>query len=232
MDRSKKRIMLDYKEILNDPVENIYYIHDEHNIYKGYGLIIGPTDTPYENGFYFYEFLFPENYPFSPPKVKMINYDGKTRFNPNMYINGHICLSILNTWEGEKWSSCQSIKSILNTLMITLNDTPLLNEPGITIQHQDFNSYNKIIEYKNIEINILKYLEKSQLPYAFHLFYPILVEKFKNNYETIINKCKQNEINKGIITINIYNNMSANIDYSNLIIKLNNIYNNLKIDLK
>ena len=61
-----------------------------------------------------------------------------TRFNPNFYRNGKVCLSILNTWEGEKWSSCQSIRSILITLQMTMNETPLLNEPGIhEISHKN-----------------------------------------------------------------------------------------------
>jgi ubiquitin-protein ligase len=230
--RATKRIILDYKELINDPVENIYYHHDENNIYKGYALIIGPNDTPYENGYYLFEFTFPENYPFSPPKVKFHTYDGQTRFNPNLYINGYVCLSILNTWEGEKWSACQSIKSILNTLMITLNETPLLNEPGITTHHKDFNNYNQIIEYKNLEIGILKYLEKSNLPYNFHVFYPCIVDNYMKNYENIILKCSNNEKNNGAYYINIYNNMSANVDYTNLNKKFNNIYNILKIDLK
>jgi hypothetical protein len=139
-------------------------------------------------------------------------------------------LSILNTWEGEKWSACQSIKSILNTLSITLNETPLLNEPGITTHHKDFSIYNQIIEYKNIEISILKYLDKSNIPYMFHPFYPILVQYFNKNFTSIINKVKDKPNIQ--YYINIYNNMSANADYSSLYSKLTILYNNLKIDLK
>ena len=46
MNRSVKRIMLDCKEIMNEPIENIYYRHDEDNLYKGYAFIIGPKDRP------------------------------------------------------------------------------------------------------------------------------------------------------------------------------------------
>jgi ubiquitin-protein ligase len=56
MNRSLKRIVLDYKDLLDDPIENIFYYAEEDNMYKGYALIIGPKDTPYENGFYFFEF--------------------------------------------------------------------------------------------------------------------------------------------------------------------------------
>jgi len=211
--KSVKRIMIDYKEIVNDPIENIYYRHDEDNVYKGYALIIGPKDTPYENGFYFFEFTFPETYPFNPPKVKFHTYDGFTRFNPNLYINGNVCLSILNTWEGEKWSSCQSIRSILLTLSTVLNESPLLNEPGITIHHKDFDDYNELLIYKNVEISMLKYLEKSNLNYNFREFYPIMVKHFITNYKMIKEKIQR--VSKHI-EMSIYSNIYCQLDYPQL----------------
>jgi ubiquitin-conjugating enzyme E2 Z len=223
--KSIRRIMLDCKEIMNDRIDNIYYHHDEENLYKGYALIIGPKDTPYENGFYFFEFTFPETYPFNPPKLKFHTYDGFTRFNPNLYINGNVCLSILNTWEGEKWSACQSIRSILLTLTTVLNDKPLLNEPGINIYHKDFDSYNELLEYKNVEISILKYLEKTNLNYNFHVFYKNMVDHFIKNYDSIIKKI-QKPIKR--IQLNIYSNNSYNLNYPQLIHLLEIVYNELK----
>ena len=106
MNICKKRIMKDIIDIEKNPIEHIFYQANEDNIEKGYAMIIGPQDTPYENGFYFFEFMFPNNYPFSPPKVFFRTTDNKTRFNPNFYVNGYVCLSLLNTWPGEQWSSC------------------------------------------------------------------------------------------------------------------------------
>ena len=226
MNRSVRRIMMDVKEIMNDKIDNINYQHDEDNLYKGYALIIGPKDTPYENGFYFFEFTFPESYPFNPPKVKFHTYDGFTRFNPNLYINGNVCLSILNTWEGEKWSSCQSIRSILLTLTTVLNDKPLLNEPGINIHHKDFDGYNDLLEYKNVEISILKYLEKTNLNYNFHIFYKSMIEHFIKNYESIIKKIQKPSKR---IQLSIYSNISYNLNYSQLIHLLEIVHNELKI---
>ena len=44
-----KRISRDIKNIMKNPLhENgIYYEHNMENIFKGYAMIIGPTDTPY-----------------------------------------------------------------------------------------------------------------------------------------------------------------------------------------
>ena len=33
----------------------------------------------------------------------------------------------------------------------------MLNEPGITVEHSDFFNYNKIIQYKNIDVAINNY---------------------------------------------------------------------------
>ena len=64
--------------------------------------------------------------------------DGATRFHPNLYRNGKVCLSILNTWKGEQWTSCQTIRSILLTLITLFHNKPLLNEPGFTEKSSDF----------------------------------------------------------------------------------------------
>ena len=156
-----RRIISDIKEIKKNPLtaHGIYYEHDDTDILKGRALIIGPADTPYADGFYFFTFQFPANYPHAPPKVEFCTGDGFTRFNPNLYRTGKVCLSILNTWKGEQWSGCQTISSVLLALCTVLNDEPLLNEPGITKTHRDYEGYNEIIKYKNIEVAIFGMLQ-------------------------------------------------------------------------
>ena len=94
-----------------------------------------------------FEFKFPANYPVSPPKLTYLTNDGSTRFHPNLYRNGKVCLSVLNTWRGEGWTSCQTIRSILLILVTLFHNKPLLNEPGIKESHHSFIPYNKIITY-------------------------------------------------------------------------------------
>ena len=152
-----KRIVDDVKNLIKEPLHDIgiFYQHDEDDMLNGHAMIIGPEDTCYEYGMYFFKFNFPHDYPFRPPKVEYLTNDGATRFHPNLYRDGKVCLSVLNTWKGEGWSSCQSISSILIILQSILNDTPLLHEPGITKMHPDFEKYNKIITFRNFEFSIL-----------------------------------------------------------------------------
>ena len=52
-----KRLAKDVREIMKNPLEEhgIHYIHNETHMLKGQALIIGPKDTPYENGYYFFD---------------------------------------------------------------------------------------------------------------------------------------------------------------------------------
>jgi ubiquitin-protein ligase len=215
-----KRLAKDVKYLLKNPLnyENIYYKHDENNILKGYALIIGHESTPYEFGFYFFQFDFPENYPFSPPIVTYLTNDGKMRYNPNLYINGKVCLSILNTWSGEGWTSCQSIYSVLLTLSTVLNTNPLLNEPGIRENNHNIYNYNLLLSYKNIEFAIFKQLEYLK----------------KNYTDNSINT----NINSSTSLIKKYNNVEINYFYTIklfediMIENINKNYNYIKNNLE
>lgn len=153
------RIVKDVKYITKNPINNIHYKHDTENITKGYALIIGNTDTPYSCGNYLFEFTFPDNYPFEPPKVRILTSDGKMRFHPNLYIGGKVCLSIINTWHGEGWTSCNNINSILLTISSIMDNNSLTFEPGISEIHHNVNKYDILVGYKNIEHSIIKQIE-------------------------------------------------------------------------
>jgi ubiquitin-protein ligase len=222
-----KRLVRDitdiYKQPLND--QGIYYQHDDTYMLKGYAMIIGPSDTPYENGMYLFEFNFPENYPQQPPVLKYMTQDGKTRFNPNLYVSGKVCLSVLNTWKGEGWTSCQTIRSILLTLITVLNDKPLLNEPGIREDHRDFKNYNTYITYKNFEIAINGMMTQSHLPNKFRMFFPFMKTHILKEKNNILNKMKiflEKNKNKQQVYIDFYN-MNMKMDIQSLIDKFENV---------
>ena len=181
-----KRLLNDVKTIITSPLTDhgIYYSHDEDDIMKGYALIIGPSETPYFGGYYFFELQFPQDYPHNPPTVLYNTNAENVRFNPNLYTTGKVCISLLNTWRGEQWTSCQTISTILLNLCTLLCNNPLLNEPGITIKHPDVPKYNKIIEYKNIDIAIIRMMK--QMPAQFEGFYPIMKEHFLKNKDILL----------------------------------------------
>jgi ubiquitin-conjugating enzyme E2 Z len=229
---SIKRLISDIRYINNNPLhsQGIYYKHDEEDMLVGYALLIGPEDTPYEHGFYLFQLDYPNNYPFSPPKLTYLTQDNvnNTRFNPNLYRNGKVCISLLNTWRGEQWTSCQTISSVLITLITIFNNSPLLNEPGITRNHFDFEKYNEIITYKNYESAIYDIIENDYNNLKVDIFYDEICEIFKNNKSQIKKKIKLLKTKfptKKFVETNIYN-MKIIIDYNYIYKKI------LKIKLK
>lgn len=227
-----KRLLKDVKSIMKEPLEseNIYYKHDENNMLKSYALIIGPKDTPYENGYYFFEFHFPMDYPYSPPKLIYKTNTEYIRFHPNFYKNGKVCISLLNTWPGDPWTSCQTIRSILITLSMLFDDKPLLHEPGITENHYDFQNYNEIIHYKNIEFAYFKIgyelIRSTLLVETAQYFTDTIKRHFKENYTYMLNKvetCQTNTPKAKRLTTTIYGMANIDINFSTLI-KLFNLY--------
>jgi len=226
------RLLKDVKQIIKNPLTDngIYYIHDDTDILKGYALIIGQSDTPYFGGNYFFEFTYPADYPHSPPKVKYWTNGNNIRFNPNLYVCGKVCVSLLNTWRGDQWTSCQTISTVLLTLCTLLCTNPLLNEPGVDIRHKDFKSYDEIIQYANLDIAVCDIVTKKPgvfMPF-FENFYPFIKENFNKNFDNFIEFAEKKNIEFKNQTINFktgFYGMNVNIDYNKVIEKLNETKN-------
>ena len=139
----------------------LFWIPDETELTHGWAVVCGPEDTPYYGGAFCFEVRFPDDYPFSPPSFNYLTNDGRTRFNPNLYKNGKVCLSLLNTWQGEQWSGVQSLSSILQCIQTAvLIPEPLRNEPGFASArtHAQFAPYRRMVFHSVLETAILGHL--------------------------------------------------------------------------
>jgi len=220
------RLLKDVRHIIKNPLTDngIYYVHDDADMLKGYAMIVGPEDTPYFGGYYFFSFDYPNDYPFRPPTVTFHTNSEGIRFNPNLYVSGKVCVSVLNTWHGDQWSSCQTISTVLLTLCTLLCKNPLLNEPGILISNEGVPKYNKIIEYSNIKIAVCDVINKKPSFYNpfFDYFYPYVIENFKKNKEklTAFVNSKIGTTDSNCSVVLTFYNMNVNIDYKYLREKL------------
>ncbi|KAI6202918.1 hypothetical protein M3Y94_00496400 [Aphelenchoides besseyi] len=99
-------------------------------------LITGPIDTPYSGGCFEFDVAFPENYPSTPMNMNLQTTGNRTvRFNPNLYEEGKVCLSILNTWSGrpeERWNAETSsfLQVLVSIQSLIFVNEPYFNEPG------------------------------------------------------------------------------------------------------
>lgn len=233
----KRIISKDVKELKKLKLEEqgIYVNFNEDDILKAKAIIIGPKNTPYENGILYFNIVFPNNYPYSPPKVMYYSYS-KIRIHPNLYVGipsnnfqGKVCLSIINTWTGPKWTTVMHIGSVLLSLISILDENPLRNEPGYENIKGKYNDiYNIIVEYDKYRHLILK--NGFDLG-EFEIFKDVIDEHITKNKEEILDKV--DELNKKYkkrkINTNIYGIKSIEIDYGELKNKLKDKFDNINI---
>ena len=169
VDKSSLRIVNDLSDFMNNKPDGIYLYINKKNFYKNYALIIGPKNTPYFGGFFLFEIVFPKNYPKKPPSVKFLTINNQVRFNPNLYENGKVCLSILGTWSGPKWRPVMNLKLVLLSIQSLLGEYPIQNEPGFVNTKPDNNlsiNYNSYIIYNTYKIAIIDILKKKFKKYT------------------------------------------------------------------
>ncbi|PKS12349.1 hypothetical protein jhhlp_001649 [Lomentospora prolificans] len=85
---ARTRLTREYKAISQNPPPYITAHPSESNILEWHYIITGPEDTPYHGGQYWGTLLFPPEYPFKPPAIRMHTPSG--RFQPST----RLCLSI------------------------------------------------------------------------------------------------------------------------------------------
>ena len=235
-DAIKRILNKDMKEIhkMNLSELGIHIDFNEENIMKAVAIIIGPKDTPYENGILYFLIEFPTNYPFSPPKIGYIS-SSRHRIHPNLYVGksqdnfvGKVCLSAINTWSGPKWTTVMHIGSVLLSIQSILCNNPLHNEPGFEKEVGQRNDYyNVIVEYDTYNHLIRK--NGFEIHPLFMSFKDIIEDHLKKEKDTILSKIdtlcsKYPKPSK--ITLNIYNIIML-IDYHRLKKEIIERYKNL-----
>tara|TARA_Y100000310_G_scaffold339980_1_gene434346 strand:- start:63 stop:980 length:918 start_codon:yes stop_codon:yes gene_type:complete len=189
-----KRILKEKIKYHKNPLdkEGIFINYDDNDIFKARVLILGPEDTPYAHGFYLFLFTFPENYPHSPPKCLFLTTKGQSRMNPNLYSNGHVCLSILNTWNGPGWTSCQTLASVCISIQgLVLHSKPIQNEPvfqnetGLRLE-----KYNRILVHENLRIGVLNMIMHP--PSGFQIFQEIMDNHFQKHFNDYVDVIHRN----------------------------------------
>lgn len=93
-----------------EPPPFIWAVPDEKNILTWNFLIRGPPDSPFAGGEYHGFLLFPSEYPFKPPGIKMLTPSG--RFQPDK----KICFSMSDFHPGT-WNPAWSVATILTGLL-------------------------------------------------------------------------------------------------------------------
>ena len=149
-----------FQENLPCNISSSYFIRADMNYPQFIKVLIaGSRGTPYEHGLFEFDIYLPNNYPNGVPKCNLMTTgDGKVRFNPNLYSDGKVCLSLLGTWSGssiEKWDPKNSsiVQLLLSLSSIVMNDRIIENEPGHGNQMNTIHGIEENEGYANIVRN-------------------------------------------------------------------------------
>jgi ubiquitin-protein ligase len=197
--QATKRLMKDIRNAQEELMkqQGIWYWMDESNMTKGYALLKGPEGTPYDGCLLMFSIQFPPDYPFSPPKVLFLTSDGKTRFHPNLYVEGKVCLSILGTFPGPSWSGTQSLNSVLLSILGLLDTNPLAHEPAYTngslldARHRD---YADFVEHQMVHC-MIESIRKFEQKAEGHLWAPF-EEEVREQLPALKERLKQKVLEK------------------------------------
>ncbi|KAF8622512.1 hypothetical protein AX15_006956 [Amanita polypyramis BW_CC] len=107
---AQRRLSKEYMAMQREPPPFVWAAPDEKNILTWNYIIRGPPDSPYAGGEYHGVLLFPSEYPFKPPGIKMLTPSG--RFQPDK----KICFSMSDFHPGS-WNPAWSVATILTGLL-------------------------------------------------------------------------------------------------------------------
>ena len=93
---------------------------------------------------------------------------GVAGINPNLYADGKVCLSLLDTWSGEQWKPGEStLYQVLVSLQaIVCCEQPWYNEPGrersygTNCNDRASKSYNRKLREHTVRLVMLGWLKK------------------------------------------------------------------------
>ncbi|PSR95416.1 Ubiquitin-conjugating enzyme like [Actinidia chinensis var. chinensis] len=136
----RKRLQSELMALMMSGDSGISAFPEEDNLFNWKGTISGSNDTVFEGTDYKLSLLFPNDYPFKPPKVKF----DTSCFHPNVDVYGNICLDILQ----DKWSSAYDVRTILLSIQSLLgepNTSSPLNTQAASLwgNHEE---YRKMVE--------------------------------------------------------------------------------------
>ncbi|XP_037579264.1 ubiquitin-conjugating enzyme E2 Z-like [Dermacentor silvarum] len=143
---------------------------DEEDITTIDAVVVGAAC---EGGFFHLLVKCTKEYPMSPPKVRFMTSDeGRVQFNPHIWPNSGICLSLLGTMDGPTWTPAYSLSSVAVSIQSMLDES-VGNVDGAlaALEHIILGFWNpgaaKATHYETLRVACLQYhrvLPRRQLP--------------------------------------------------------------------
>lgn len=161
------RIDDDLNDLYTHPLEDVFIVKDENHLNLVHALLVGPKDTPYDGGFFYFLFIYPETYPLRPPTVRFVTARKcRIRLHPQLGNRGQVHLPVLATEGQLRWSCEMSTKNVLIAITSLMMDaSPFFSEPayhkmrGTREGEADSQRYNALIRYEKLNVTVLQMLQ-------------------------------------------------------------------------
>ena len=115
------RLLKELKEIQDAGLTTVRDVTpDESNVKRWTGLLV-PQASPYNKGAFKMELVFPDEYPFKPPKITIVT----KIYHPNVDEKGQVCLPIVSA---DKWKPATKSIHVINALSVLI-DSPNHDHP-------------------------------------------------------------------------------------------------------
>ena len=159
-------------------------------------IITGPEDTPYDSGCFLFRMYCSSSYPTKNPLVNIYTTGGgRVRFNPNLYDDGTVCLSLLGTWKAQTSESWIPEKSTMLQIMISIQSLvmipdPYFNEPGYESKYGSEHGKLASSKYNNeVRLNCMKWAMIDMMKNPPHSFETAVNKHFKLKSQYIKDTC-------------------------------------------
>lgn len=150
-----KRLLTELSTLQSALPEGIFVRHGMSRLDVMKIIIVGPKDTPYEGGLFEFDLFCPMDYPQRPPMMTFkTTGKGMAHFNPNLYNDGKVCLSLLGTWSGPSWIPNEStlLQILVSIQSMVFCDEPWYNEPGRESRRAEDQSKRYNLEIQSLTV--------------------------------------------------------------------------------
>lgn len=209
-----KRIAGDIRLLTNSKSRGIEFdfSHNDKNLDKVYAAIYGPEGSCFNSCIFYFIIDCSQSYPIKPPIFKFVTPIHK-RFHPNLYADGKVCLTILNTWHDSKvsgWTAATNLEAVLTTIRSMIHDNPLSEEPGqdYPLTNNNAKNYHIAAKYYSLENTFSYFLNNPGIPDNIYKemgkYFMAHISTYKNSIKEL-NKYDGNNITyfHGTVTISI-----------------------------
>ncbi|XP_066249467.1 ubiquitin-conjugating enzyme E2 T-like [Euwallacea similis] len=131
------RMKRELAKLANADSKDICVFSKNDNLSVLEAQILGPPNTPYENGIFKLEIVIPEKYPFTPPSIKFLT----KVYHPNIDDSGRICLDLMKMPPTGGWKPNIGIEALLIAIRMLL-ENPNPDDPLMGNIAEEFKQYN------------------------------------------------------------------------------------------